>query len=155
MQLVPSMFQVVWLSPRLPHRNMSLLAYPLNPLYPFEDWQADLNAWMNLKDADLHRHFLSRYSGPVIGPFRAPRSYAAKIYFVRHREAFNQGDLAVMGEAQGILTMRVVLGLWVHWARADIDPNTYNPPVSEVVATCLRLPFEKQGEPPAESKQGA
>lgn len=117
---------------------------PPEQWYPLPEFLEDFAATdIPGSSADYARYFFARYPLPDMRNFRVPRLIAARKYFLEHVKDFDRGSLAVIGKEQGIIKGRVKVGLWMHWARPEIDPKTYDPPIAEVIHTCENLPGDE------------
>jgi len=111
--------------------------------YPYEEFCEDLGLTTRVRLPQLVALLVQRYPDKTVRDWRAARLIAAGKYLLKHRAKLNRGSLAVFGENNGIITGRVTIVLWQHWARPEVDPKTYDPPISEFVHMCENLPGDK------------
>lgn len=116
---------------------------PSEPQYPLREWFEDLQACMRGAGSGLVEHFALRYPDLNVRRWRLARLIAATKYLAKNREALDRDSLGIMGKDQFVLTHRAIIGLWIHWARPEIDPDTYEPPTEEFINTCEILPGDK------------
>lgn len=115
--------------------------------YPLGEFVEDFHASTQVPNLELAQLLLRRYSDAKIRQWRVARLLAAGRYLTAHVKELDRGSLGVFGSEQAMITGRVVTALWQHWARPEINPKTYNPPIDEFIHTCENLPGD---EPPTD-----
>lgn len=119
---------------------------PPEEWYPYREFYEDIQAVGATRDGSIRDHFFRLYPDSKIFQFRVSRLIAAARYLQIHLSALNRGSLSVVGKEEAIVAGRVYVALWRHWARPEIDPNTYDPPIEEFIHTCENLPGDRDGK---------
>lgn len=119
-----------------------VISQALGIRYSFSDFFDDFQSCGRITKPDgagkncqpeLLEYFQSRHGNEALD--RMVRCLAAASYWERNKEAFDVGNISVVGETS-LIRGHFISQLWIRWCRADCDWKTYNPPVSEIIAAC-------------------
>lgn len=117
--------------------------------YPYREFLDDLLALGRVanssdSETDQSRAFLEYFAGRYFPDakkmvWRMSRCQAAAEFFRKNKDALDQGGLAVVGREFALVKGSMTTALWLLWAREDIHPETFDPPVSLLISTCEAL----------------